>query len=158
MEPRLSPQTNQSPWPRPKVWKPRFHSPPPLGGKNHATSYHLFNCLLGRPTESGVSIPYCFTKFLTIFYWINVSASSIRYPDPDSLVSWVLQLWVQSLGTGLCCQCDHKPRIIHEQTVHFCQTRERKGGRRVEWAWPSVRPSIWFNGHISLSPSVRVEI
>ena len=40
-----------------KVWKPRFSSPPPLGGKNHATSYHLINCLLGRPTESGVSIP-----------------------------------------------------------------------------------------------------
>ena len=41
-----------------KVWKPRFPSPPPLGGKNHATSYHLFKCLLGQPTESGVSIPY----------------------------------------------------------------------------------------------------
>ena len=30
----------------------------PLGGKNHATSYHLINCLLGRPTEIGFSIPY----------------------------------------------------------------------------------------------------
>ena len=41
-----------------KVWKPRCPSPPPLGGKNHATSYHIINCLLGRPNESGVSIPY----------------------------------------------------------------------------------------------------
>ena len=40
-----------------KVWKLRFPSPPLLGGRNHATSYSLFNCLLGRPTESGVSIP-----------------------------------------------------------------------------------------------------
>ena len=40
-----------------KVWKPRYPSPPPLGGKNHATSYHIINCLLGRPNESGVSVP-----------------------------------------------------------------------------------------------------
>ena len=43
---------------RHKVRKPRFPSPPPLGDKNHATSYKLINCLLGRPNESGVSVPY----------------------------------------------------------------------------------------------------
>ena len=74
-------------------------------------------------------------KSLNLFTKLASLSCSIRYPDPDSLVSWVLQLWVQrpAQGTGLRCQCDHKPRIYSWANSSFLSdTRGRRAGGGLE--------------------------